>query len=468
MSQREAENLLREYGEMYRVAEDVAQWIKKVLLSDMKNPTARDLLEANIIREQILHRTQDAILHPDADEGSTTRFLPGTDRLFFMRNELEKVLREDPTIDNFEMAQFILSKYLTDNVVSGERLSLSEQVISDGFARLYNNREGFSLRAFEGKTNDRLRSNIAVVTASEEMPPQEATGDPKQLNIFRIGAGDGGDAHVWAALGYRVTGIDISTRMVAESKARSQQFADAYLNGTDDYSVRSVKEALAATDKDTNEEAIGKIPINIDIRVGNFFDYGADNYRSDFGERQPDIITIMWHTLGFAGDLERMQQVLKNAYDIIRPGGRIFIEIPDRNFGGYARAIRDFHESHPDLPFGTIKDAPSRSADSPTEQDESLATWRYFPQNSEVETVLAAVGFDIDVAVPKSYFVRVEARAGTGAKLLIKEKLFIAEKPLDPTRRQKLLDYAQSRFGHEPGNDDQAEIERARAQIKAA
>lgn len=459
----EFERLLEGYAGIYQMAETVAQWIKKVLLADLENPSAEDLLEVNIIREQILRHAQDALLYPQADDNNDDRLLSGAERLFHMRRELMKVIEMPPTIDSFETVQFILNRYFTDTRASGESISLSEQVISDGLARLYNNQE-FSLRDYEGKTSDTSRSLDVLLHSLDEMIPQEMTGDPQERLIYDIGAGDGRVAIPLALSGANVVGIDYSERMVADSRERPTEFTRALRSGEPDHLVDSVIKAFTANNIEITEAAVAKLTKRIDIKHGNFFDFDAAKFRGNFGERQPDAIIIMWHTLGFAGDLPRMKQVLKNAYDILRPGGRIFIEMPDRNFGGYARAIRDFHDSHPDLPFGTIKDAPSKGGDSPTEQDEDRATWRYFPKNSEVEDVLGEVGFDINVAILESYFVKAEA--GPEAKLLIKENMFVAEKPLDPARQQRMLQYTDS-HSNNGGDDDQAEIEEVRRKIAA-
>lgn len=461
LSDQEAEILFTEYGKIYQIAEEVAIWVKKVLFTDADNLTAKDLLEVNILREQILRKAQDALLHP-IEENSGTRFLPGRDRLFFMRNELEKVVSNEPTIDNFEMAQFILNRYFADNVPSGERLSLSEQVISDGLAKLYNNQE-FSLRDYEGKTSDTSRSLSALLHEMNEMPAQEMTGDPEERLIYDIGAGDGRIAIPLALSGANVVGIDYSERMVADSRTRPIEFARTLRNGEDDHLADSARSAFDQNGLKITEEAIAKLPKKIDIRHGNFFDFDKEKFKTNFGERQPDAIVIMWHTLGFAGDLDGIRRVLKNAYGILRPGGRIFIEMPDRNFGGYARAIREFHETHPDKPFGSIQDAPSKSSNSPTEQNDELATWRYFPKNSEIEGALEETGFDPHVSHLGSYFVAAEA--GENAKLLIKENMFIAEKPLDPIRQKKMLEWAQN-VDKDQGQQEQ--LDRIRKEIRAA
>ncbi|MEK7097897.1 MAG: class I SAM-dependent methyltransferase, partial [Patescibacteria group bacterium] len=452
-------------------AEDLAVWIKRVLEIDMENPGTRDLLEVNIIREQILRHANKALLDPELKAGkkvelSSTKFdmegFSGQEQLFFMNNELKKITAMPPTIENFQSCQFILSRYLSDEVPSGDRLAMSEQVISDGLAQLYNNQE-FSLRDYEGKTTDTSLSLTKLLESIDEMTSQKATGDPEERLVYDIGAGDGRIAIPLALSGCKVVGIDYSERMVNDSKTRPEEFRQSY-NDSNDHLVNSAKKAFEATGKIVDEKGLQNIGQKVDIRHGNFFDFDAGKFKESFGERQPDAVIIMWHTLGFAGDVDRMQQVLKNAFDILRPGGRIFIEMPDRNFGGYARAIRDFHNSHPDLPFGAIEDAPSKSSDSPTEQDKSKATWRYFPKNSEIEDSLQSVGFDTSVAMMESYFVK--AQAESNAKLLIKENMFMAEKPLDPDRLSKLTDYAKTLSDDK--KRDEERIEELREQIKAA
>lgn len=455
MSHDQLELLLSEYAKMYQTAEEVAQWIRRALTS-IENNDSQDLLETNIIREQILRAAQSALINP-VPSGVSRRIifnhltanlggLEGSVRLHLMQSELKKVLNFEPNPDNFTQLEVNWGKYLADSNISGDKLSLSEQDISNRLAKLYDNQE-FSLRDYEGKTSDTSRSLGALLQAIEDMPPQEATGDPDQCLIYDIGAGDGRIAIPLALDGNKVVGIDYSERMVADSKTRPLQFAEAYRRRKTDHLLDSTKKVFGESGREIDDEAVDEMSQNIDIEYGNFFDFDANKFHQNFGERQPDVAIIMWHTLGFAGDLPRMQQVLSNVYNILRPGGRIIIEMPDRNFGGYARAIRDFHQSHPEQPFGVIEDAPSKSADSPTEQNKNLATWRYFPKNSEIEDVLRQAGFDIGVSGGESYFVKAEA--GPNAKLLVKENMFIAEKPLDQARLQKITEYAKSEVNND-------------------
>jgi len=123
---------------------------------------------------------------------------------------------------------------------------------------------------------------------------------------------------------------------------------------------------------------------------------------------------------------------LKNIFDNLRPGGKILIEMPDRNFGGYARALREFHAVNPDTPFGTILDSPSAS-NNPTEQNQATDTPRYFPTSEEIIGAIAETGFSFEKA--PTYFVQSENG------LVVKENLFIATKPMDKERLEKLKAY---------------------------
>lgn len=450
MTEGEMKELLKLFSLVYKTAEETAVWIKKVLYPDKTENSPQDLLEINIIREQILSRAVDALLRPEPDRSSKDRYFSGERRLSMIYHDLKDIVTLEPNTENFTSfyVVWVINKYLVDSRSSGEALSLSEQVISDGLANLYNSNE-FSLRDYEGRTSDTSKSIEMFFRSLEGMRSQESTGDPKELLVYDIGAGDGRIAIPLALAGCRVVGIDNSERMVADSKKRPHEFIRALRGGEDDHLVRSTKDSFEALGMEISDQRADQIPEKIDIRQGNFFDFGADQFREEFGERQPDVIIIMWHTLGFAGDLEKMKQVLRNAYEILRPGGRICIEMPDRNFGGYGRAIRDFHSDNPDLPFGVIKDAPSKSGDSPTEQDEEMATWRYFPSNSEVLDALMETGFDTrDTHTPmtRSYFV--QADAGEQSKLLIKENMFVATKPINMERILYSAQHKQNEVAH--------------------
>jgi len=463
------------YAEVYQTAEKVAEWVKNVLRVDMENPTAKDLLEVNIIREQILREAQAALVYPVAEHNQPDAFdnygqpivdqaLSSAEWLHYMNHELKMVVDMEPTIENFAQAQFILSRYLMDTAETGDRLSVSEQVISDGLTRLYNNKE-FSLRDYEGKTSDTTQSLVALLKGIGEMPSQETTGDPSELLIYDIGAGDGRIAIPLALSGCRVVGIDISQRMIDDSKTRPGEIIDAIRSKRPDHLVDSTQNAFSACGLEITDDKLDTLPDQIDIHQGNFSHFGPDEFIQNFGERQPDVVVIMWHTLGFARGVEGMEVVLKNAYRILRPGGRIFIEMPDRNFGGYARAIREFHDANPTEPLGALRDAPSTSSESPTEQDEDRATWRYFPKNSEIIETLKGVGFDPHIAFPDSYFVL--AGGDSDRRPLIKENLFVAEKPFDKGRQEKMIRYMQS-LSYNRTDHNKNEIEKIRDEIDRA
>lgn len=464
-----------QYSRVYSVAEQTAQWVKSVLRVDMANPTARDLLEANLIREQILIEAQAALTYPVAAENQEEAFdnygqpivgraLSGVEWLSEINRELEMIVAMEPKLENFIQAQFILNRYLADTAPTGDRLSVSEKVISDGLAHLYNNRE-FSLRDYEGKTSDTSQSLTALFQSIGETRLRESADGRRELLVYDIGAGDGRMAIPLALSGCRVVGIDISPRMVEDSQTRSGQYVAAFRNGSNDHLVESTQRAFSACDLDITKDNLDQVTSRIDICEGNFNNFGSEEFRQNFGETQPDVIIIMWHTLGFVSGVEGMKTVLKNAYDILRPGGRIFIEMPDRNFGGYARAIREFHDLNPGELLGALRDAPSASADSPTEQNEERATWRYFPKNSEIIDSLSGVGFDVHLTFPKSYFVL--AGDDSDQRPLIKENLFVATKPVGEVESSD-ANQGRPQVGARPRGEHPARLEQIREDIKTA
>lgn len=434
----EIERLLDTYSQTYRLAEDTAEWINQVLNSG-EAVDRKTALEVNLVREQILRYAQAILFEPEVPPVQASKFQRevigaemGVIELQMINRDLQQILTHEPTPQNFEATEYLWGEYLCDNQErKGDDLSLSDQVLSEGMQRLYNNPK-FLLRKFEGWTTDTAKSLEHSLGAIDDMLPQSRTGDNPTKLVLEVGAGGGRITTPLALAGFKVGGIDNSTRMIKEAENRPEQFRRALLSGRDDHLVSSTQRAFRATGREISDELLEELSDHIRIREGNFFHYGPDQYRQDFGERQPDVAVIMWHTLGFAGSTEKMLTVVRNIFDMLRPGGRIIIEMPDRNFGGYARAIREFHETHEGKDFGVIEDAPSQSGDSPTEQNAQFTTTRYFPSNAEIFEVLKKVGFDPKQTRKESYFV--QAGAESSGKLLIKENMFIADKPLDDER----------------------------------
>lgn len=421
--------LLGEYRETYRLANELANHIATMLqIQD-------NALEVDIIRQNILATAQGYLINPSFIENSTENKVAIT-QLGLLNHELRQCLSLQSDIDGFIDGQFILGRFLRDNISGFGRdcddSLLAPAVISRSLERLYNNPD-FNLRDYEGKTTDQSISLEKVLSGIDGSPLgliAKASGE--RLTLYDIGAGEGRMAIPLSLLGYDVVGIDISSRMISQIPERIERVNKAIQGNAEDLAVTAINNVATKMRKGAEAQVR---PNSVDIRQGNFFEFTGDDFRQSFGERA-DCAIIMWHTLGFAGSPESMAQVLQNAYESLKPGAVIMIEMPDRNFGGYARAIREYYGNHPDQPFGAIVDAPSRGK-SPTENNEAISSSRYFPSDIEIISALEASGFSFERV--ETYFVRTEDRKG----LAIKENLFIASKPMDLATSGKLLESLQ-------------------------
>jgi len=412
LGEQKTRTLLKEYRTTYDLAERLANHIAKML------EFQENELEINLIRENILAAAQGLLVDPAFLEDSNLS------RLSLFNHDIELGLSLPPTTDGFIEGQLILGRFLRDNVSDfsreGDTSLLVPAVIARRLEQLYDNPE-FSLRNYEGKTTDTATSLQHIVPELEDFYMTSTTGS-KKLKIYDIGAGEGRIAIPLALLGHQVVGIDISQRMVSQVPERTDSAIKDLGEKGGDPLAQAAREAFRVLGK--RPDMAAEPSENIDIRQGDFFEFGQSEFQENFGE-PADAAIIMWHTLGFAGTPEGMHQVLKKAFDNLRPGGKILIEMPDRNFGGYARAIREYHRSNPDQPFGAIVDAPSQG-DRPTEENSAISSARYFPSDTELLTALETAGFSFEKI--DSYFVRGGEDKG---RLVIKENLYVATKPMD-------------------------------------
>lgn len=391
----DTERLFTEYRRTYGLGGQVAEHIMQMLQAQ------ENALEVNLIRENILMMAQQFLT---GNEEIKNRLISSE----LLNHELELVLGLPATIQGFMDGQLILGKFLRDHVPANKTTSpdyLASNIIAQRLQALYDNPD-FNLRNYEGKTTNTktsLEYVLAEIYSDERL--QGSADRPDDLKIFDVGAGDGRMAIPLSKAGHRIVGIDISPRMVGQVSER-------------------IKEEHGD-------------PMRINIQEGNFFDFDSSRFDQVFGPEKADVAIVMWHTLGFAGGQNGESTVLKNIFDNLRPGGKILIEMPDRNFGGYARALREFHAANSDTPFGTMIDAPSASSGTPTEQNQAISSPRYFPSQEEIITTLTEAGFNFEKA--PTYFVQSEDG------LVVKENLFVATKPIDKERLNKLQAYYMER-----------------------
>jgi|GEM_PF-6838180 len=422
----EMKALFREYSTTYQLAEAVSRHIGLMLQNQAND------LEINLIRENILMSAQKVLLNPEPDDEN----LAGRENLIFINQELNMILGLPPTKEGFIDGQVFMGRYLKDNIKStgGNAEYLVASIINGYLRRLYNN-ESFDLREYEDKTTDTAQTLDHALEVIEDDPYLRVTSDNDFLTIINYGAGGARDSIPFALLGHKVNGIDISARMVAQGQERVMEFQSMAANGTVDPYKQQIDQVIADHNLSYGPEDVAALSQRIDIREGNFSTFSGEQYKKTFGE-PADAAMMMWHTFGFAGDHDGQRQALTNIYDSLRPGGMVIIEMPDRNFGQYARMIRKYHAEHPSEPFGAVVDAPSSQPGQVTEQNSANLSPRYFPSREEIETVLQESGFEIEHV--RTYFVRNEDN------LVIKENMYVARKRLDQRRFKKLTDWVGS------------------------
>lgn len=230
--------------------------------------------------------------------------------------------------------------------------------------------------------------------------------------MLDICGGEGRSGIPFTYMGVNVNAYDISPRMVHDSRQRIEE---------DLQSGQLLEMARTAEMPIKPREQRGRF----NQVVGNFFDFDLAEYKNKFPDASaPQVATIMWHSLGFAGSPEGIQKVLENAYGILAKPGLLIVEMPNRNFGAYKAALEGFAKKHPEYPEGTMIDKPSKQTGQTSEEDGAQATPRYFPLAEELCDIAGRVGFVID-PVQKYY---VEHLDKGKSRPFIEENLFAFQK----------------------------------------
>ncbi|MEI8143510.1 MAG: class I SAM-dependent methyltransferase [Candidatus Berkelbacteria bacterium] len=410
------------YQETMRLSEKVADHIAAMLQFQDGS------LEADLIEKAIMRQIAEKIGY--FNEGKVDL---AAGSLNSVNLELANLLSYPPTLQGFMDAQLIIDDFLREPAQPGnQELNgglYAQEIISQRLKNLYDNPD-FNLRDYEGLTTDTTVSLEYLLKELALPPTLSGRGeDHKQLTIFDLGTGEGRFAIPLAALGHRVNCIDISKRMLDQVDERTELFWDGFTHKRPDKLAESARKAFEVSNVLPKVNTLGDLRKNIRLQQGSFFDIDSEDYDKSFGPQKADVAIMMWHTFGFAGDHEGQMKTLKNIYDNVRPGGIVVIEMPDRDFGGYGKAIREYQQAQlktgQRTSFGAIVDAPSKDTGNPTEQNEENETPRYFPDKLEMIETLEDANFNF--ADRYDYFVEVEDN--NGKKLAVLEHLYVVVRP---------------------------------------
>jgi SAM-dependent methyltransferase len=306
---------------------------------------------------------------------------------------------------------------------------------------------------------DQIHFFRETLRIDREVPLPEHLG-----TVLDLGTGEGRIGGILARLGFRVLGLDISRNQLEKGRHRiteegaglrdeqsnpllsynalksleiegtlphepiidDELVSDRYCSEIGDFMsvhrrlneiVDQWEQLFPNTDK---HDFFGESPYN------KFAFRDSSDYFADIGF---DTVLFNWHTFCEIGSVDNQLQVLKQLFNVMKPGGVLVIEIPDRTVGPYAASLAEYHKQHPSEPFGTIRDATSTEDGISTSLEAEEDTPRFFPDRNELVLLLKSVGFDIkpeeDV---QTYLVKKKGQDGK-EYLQVKELFIFAQKP---------------------------------------
>ncbi len=337
----------------------------------------------------------------------------------------------------------------------------------------------FDLREWEHKTADTYESlnrildriqarNRLFAESSRKRNPRhgefedgwmsEITQSRPISTILDLGTGEARISGMLARLGYNVMGLDLSETMLSQAQARFKEEGEGLRGEKDDpmlsYNalLRLNEEGLLPRDPITDDAEAAK---HLITTKGDFFHLFRDvnNAVKEWHKRCPgvdrdeffavspydeyafrshpedmfldagfDMALFNWHTFCEIGDPSNQREVLSQVLNVLERGGELVIEIPDRMIEPYYSRLVDYHNKHPDLPFGTLQD------EKP--DGDGMYSARYFPGKEELVLLLKSVGFecDIDKDVQTYFIEEIDPESGK-RRMALKELFITARKP---------------------------------------
>ncbi len=342
------------------------------------------------------------------------------------------------------------SREMQPEFMSSEKLAGSQE-------RLYDNSD---LREWEGKTADTAQSLTHLLRAIETAGVEKRAiiADETPQVFLDLGTGEGRISTLLAMLGKKVVGLDISQSQLDKIPHRLQEEVQKFQKDKSS-PLRVLMDQGIVQETDVITDIV-ELQKHLYTVKGNFLDLERDVYNGlvelpekqgmdpvDFFEASPhdenfwdtrdslsffgdtafDGVTLNWHTFCEAGAVSTQKQVLEDIFKMLHRGGLVYIEVPDRTIGNYARTLSEYHKGHPDEPYGTIRDETSTEQGKANRMGEGEDTARFFPGRDELRNLLRQVGFE-DVKID-TYLITSKDKDGNEF-LEVKELVFTAQKPV--------------------------------------
>lgn len=273
--------------------------------------------------------------------------------------------------------------------------------------------------------------------------------------VLEIGCGPGRMliALAQAGLDLNLVGVDISQnlldevpkRVVKESQGAQEETADSSLSVT---SLKKLHTEGLIPPPLTDPEEIAKHIVTVQ---GSFYNLEnvSETMLREWQERFPDkdlrtfmnddtgepfnpawmhadvgydYAVMFWNTYCGIGDIANQKEFLEQLLHVLYPGGEFANVFTDRTCEPYAQRLKEYHTSHPNEPYGTLRDT---YTDETGERKEYSP--RFFPSKEEYIALLKSVGFEINAESDIQTFF-VEGNTPEAEKK-IKQYVITARKP---------------------------------------
>ncbi len=442
-----AEPLMERFGQLLENASRLSEYLDDVLgQAGYQNDAGRIL--QNILQPAVAWAENQRFEYPDDNPDYDPPFpLPSDLHLFYI-HPIESFLGQaERSIDGFVKYQYYFERFWRETEPSTTKSDLiTPEKVAAGQEKIM---QSLNLNEYEKRTAD------ASVTLHYLLQGLLETSDADILRLLRhqspareklvldLGCGTGRLDIALALTGrFKINGIDLSSEVLEQAGQRVANIAGP---AGQDQVLGDLDTAVGSLWA-SRQKRIGRLDIDrqrlelsdrLSLKKASFFELNREKYQELFGNRLADAVTITWHTFGFAGDRSGQLQVLANAIDNLEQGGRILIEMPDRELGEYGRVAESYHrQSGGKTPLGVVVDRPAGKGSVSNPDSEGAP--RYFPSKAEMFSVLKEAGFE--KVGCQSYYIRIR---DNGKERLIKEILYTAQKPLaaGDSEKEAILTY---------------------------
>lgn len=265
-----------------------------------------------------------------------------------------------------------------------------------------------NLRELENVTADTRQTLENFLTAIEGHRQQAGI---EIRTVLEAGVGEGRIAIPLILMGYKVIGVDISKERLPIARVRLLEEVEEFVRqgGPREGSLAYIAwEFMDEEQRAKRREELAKILQDFALE-GNLEQFLAEDFITEqeriqllgkagleiLAKERPQAVIFAWNTFNFMGGPDQMVRVLRRVYDVLPPGGFLFIEIPDRETGPYPEILREYLRKHPEALPGMSEARPETRGELYVTDEKAPGAARYFPAEGELAYLLGLSGFKV-------------------------------------------------------------------------